>query len=122
LFESSAEALKVGWVGLGAAGRQNHASLSPLVFKTYPRAAIKHAGGVAVSAMRARAKMAAKNKVEEAYMLTEFEIGYINAEKGVERVNVEGRGQRNERVVQMSDWIREREKLNDENAMKSKYR
>ena len=42
--------------------------------RTYPRAAIKQAGGVSASAMRARAIMAAKNRVEGAYILTEFEI------------------------------------------------
>ena len=60
----------MGWIGHFTS--LDRASLAPIEFITYPRAAIKQAGGVA-SATRARAKMATK-KVE-AYMLTEFEVG-----------------------------------------------
>jgi hypothetical protein len=60
----------MGWIGYFTS--LDRASLAPIEFITYPRAAIKQAGGVA-SATRARAKMVTK-KVE-AYMLTEFEVG-----------------------------------------------
>jgi hypothetical protein len=79
----------MGWVGHY---KQSISSLfCNLSLTTYPRAAIKQAGGVVASVMRASAIMAAMNKDEEAYMLTEFEIGGLSVEEAVEKVDVEGR-------------------------------
>ena len=79
MLQGSTEALEVGRVGLGATTYQIRASHPNRT--TYPRAAIKQAGGVAANATRARAKMAANKKVEEAYMLSEFGIKYIKQGK-----------------------------------------